>query len=182
MKEFPKTSKTDRIIKFDRNKLFKGHSGELFTCGKDELALVNSYYSGTVTNRYSVKDNTTETRIYITNIIPKWLSDKLKSITPLGNVLSFSYTNDIYNINIVTYDHIQLSAFYKDKGISFSNHFDNISELKKLKKHLSLFIKTIKNTKTSDIIDNMVPKDGPEVKELSYCLDCNFMEKYSRIS
>jgi len=175
MNKFRRSRENGKIIKFDRNKLFKGHTGELRSYSNDELILTNSYYSGCIINKYIVKDNITETTAYIQNAMPKWFFNKIKKAfwgTNSNVIKPLKYSNEFYDV-IAAYDHLQLCASYQDEGISFSNHYDNITELKKLQKDLSLFIKTIKKTRIDDIVNST--KD-------SYCLDKDFMEKYSQIS
>lgn len=181
MKNFPKRKLSDRIIKFDRNKLFKGHCGELYSYGNKEIILSNNYYSGNVTNKYTVEKGVTESRAYISHNNPKWLCDKLKSLQ-IALYNGITYDSGYYLIHI-SLDYIELQTRYVDEGISFSNHYDNIRELKKCKKDLSLFIKTLKNTTINDIKNNITLKH--KVNPLNfetYEINNDFMVKYSGIS
>lgn len=182
MENFPKRKLSDRIMKFDRNKLFKGHCGELYSYCNKEIILSNNYYSGNVTNKYSVSKGVTESRAYINSSNPKWLCDKLKSLQVALHA-GITYDSGYYLIYMSS-DHIELQTRYVDEGISFSNHYDNINELKKCKKDLSLFIKTLKNTSINDIKNNIThnKQRSDSLNFESYEINNDFMLKYSGIS
>jgi len=180
MNNFPKKPvrwiRNGKIMNFDRNKLFKGHSGELYHSSGNSLCLRNCYFAGTVVNEYDPSENITTTHVYCSKQNNKNIENIMNTFLKHHLIGALFFEDGPYTIMFTKYN-CEFTAKYENKGIAFTNHFDNIEEIRQCNRFMSLFKKTILSTSIDSIMSS---KRLLENDVLS--LDYNFLSKYSGIS
>ena len=129
------------IMKVEFGQSFKGHAFS-FVYGTGVLSINQSYFSGSVVQSYRIDDKTTRSTYGMGGQTPKWLVKKIQEV-------GIRYTNEIPDPNADIYQqyslqindnpyieiyagHYQLRYVIDTPGVGFNNHFENISELKRL--------------------------------------------------
>ena len=124
---------TKRIMSFDNGKLFKGHSGGLHKLGDNILELVNCYWTNVVIQSFNISENTTERRYHMdTGENPKYVRDIIDKAK--HNHYRF-ILNDNVEVNLYDWS-LQITKKTKLKGLNFQGHWDNINDLRELRKYV----------------------------------------------
>tara|TARA_B110000196_G_scaffold314007_1_gene321568 strand:+ start:4071 stop:4649 length:579 start_codon:yes stop_codon:yes gene_type:complete len=129
---------TTTLVKLDRNKLFKGHAGNLTQNGIDggTLYFSNTYFSGHVFQTYLVRKNITTSMITYKSYTPKWLANKIYDATS-SNVNDLAYnsfnirTDDLPKIEMNPHE-CSISKETVNDGLSFTGHYQNLDDIKEL--------------------------------------------------
>ena len=101
------------------------------------ISLYNQYYMGSVNCNYYTDSDTTTVEIIKSENVPKYISEKIKDDEVIERR---SLSNGEISVTITSFNIMTRSTRRYD-GIYFSNHFENINELRTLNE----FTKQIKN-------------------------------------
>lgn len=145
-----------KILNFDRNKLFKGHSGAMIISGGSVpcIELHQSYFGSSINQIFNpLRLNTTiSVNLGSPVKIPNWYRDKFQLISSLHptdpNDRLFSIIIKYDNHDILLYDNYYVFAYNETRPhIAFTNHNENIDLIKELNYHK---LKILKNFKEID--------------------------------
>lgn len=151
------TSKS--LMKFDRNKLFKGHSGTICTFQGD-ICIYNQYYEASSHQR--VEGKTVHIRLQQEFRNPKWLDKKLEKLSTLLKTLQYEnmpnnndefvmYHQD-FEYHIRPY-HSYVCKKYNGKIDDMLNHWDSIQVFKKMKRLYPILREKFKQIEISELAE-----------------------------
>jgi len=139
------------LSKKRRGQSFKGHSQDIWyhknDDGKGSVNSYNQYYSGTVTQSYNIDKHQTVRNYQIGGIPPQWLVKKL-------NEMSIEFNMSNHHAGIQLEDNPKIAVYRNDwslnyftihDGFNFTNHYDDILELKQLQLLYRKFRNRLKN-------------------------------------
>ena len=116
-----------------------------------ELQIFNTYFSGSVRQIYSNKDNKTYTTYNIFPNHTKWYTKKMEEI---NSMLYLEVPNSKITIECAPW-HLVLKTNVEHKGMFFEGNIDNISRLQKLNELLKDFKKILKINSIDDILSTV---------------------------
>ena len=158
-----------------RKAQFKGNSVNLYTVRNthtEGIVLDNTYYGGSVSQKYDINNKETNIRYDINLTSPKWLGAKLIDF----HLMRFPTTPQpsIYNIScpLIVVDAKDISISFTEytydisltknlPGLQFQGNIDCIRELNKLRQKLTDARKILKNNDVNDIL-NITRRDSIE--------------------
>lgn len=142
-----------RILKFDRNKLFKGHSGTMAISGGSVpcIELYQTYFGSSVNQRFNPLRLNTMISVYLRSPdkVPNWYRDKFQLISslhptdPNDRLYSITIKYDNHDISLYA-DHYIFAYFEIRAHIAFTDHNENINIIKELSYHKSKILKNFK--------------------------------------
>ena len=161
-----------RVFKFNRNRLFRGHEGDIAVETKDDnknLIITNSYYSGYCRQVINLNNATAEVTYCAHRQQPKWfgrlLDEHLKMVKEPGfnflGPVGITVGNDKYRLDshtafLITTETVDVS--------NIQGHMNAINKLKVLSKKLSYCIKQFKSLNAMQLENLVIPKnDGQGV-------------------
>jgi len=142
-----------RILKFDRNKLFKGHSGTMVISGGSVpcIELYQTYFGSSINQRFNPLRLNTTISVYLSSPdkVPNWYRDKFQLISSLHptypNDRLHSITIKYDNHDISLYDNHYTFAYHETRPqIAFTDQYENIDLIKELSYHKSKILKNFK--------------------------------------
>jgi len=153
-----------RVFKFNRDRLFRGHEGDIAVETKDDnknLIITNSYYGGYCRQVINLNNATAEVTYCTHRQNPKWfghlLDEHVKlSSTPRFGPLSITdnadtYMLDSYSAFLMTTETVDVS--------NIQGHMNAINKLKVLSKKLSYCIKQFKSLNAKQLENLVIPKN-----------------------
>ena len=161
-----------RVFKFNRNRLFRGHEGDIAVETKNDnknLIITNTYYGGYCKQVINLNNATAEVTYCIHRQQPKWfgrlLDEHLKMVQEPGfsflGPVGITVGNDKYRLDshtafLITTETVDIS--------NLQGHMTAINKLKVLSKKLSYCIKQFKSLNAKQLEDLIIPKnDGQGV-------------------
>ncbi|BCV01515.1 MAG: hypothetical protein CM15mV42_1980 [uncultured marine virus] len=148
--QFPKS-----LMKFERDKLFRGHRGEVWV-HNESLTIRNTYFNSECTQTVHTNDNLVKITVHTYHKNPKWLSSFL---THIENELGLSHNNiklvlesDKYTYTVGNYN---TSTKYKELAelICMYNHYDAIKVIKAMSGGMPLLLKNIRSCNREYLLD-----------------------------
>ena len=134
------SGKWKTLVHSEKGKSFKGHSCDIHfnadTGKKGDIWVNNNYYSGAVSQKYSIDEHETITTFMLSGYTPKWLNNKIDDIgCRLANgsqVKEFSLRVDDNPMIDISRDFYSIKYDTIINEVAFTDHFENINELKRL--------------------------------------------------
>ena len=151
--------KSKTIMKFDRDKLFKGHSGTICTFQGD-ICIYNQYYLASTHQRIAGKDVHTRIKQEFRN--PQWLEYKLETLITLLKTLQYENMPQSYNEFVMYHQglefhimrhHSHVCTTYVSDIDNMLNHWDSIQIFRKMKRLYPIVRQTIKDMKIEQLAE-----------------------------
>lgn len=129
------------IAKFDRDKLFKGHTGYI-SYGQYEdkssfINVTNRYYNVTLMNQYYFVSDKTIITATTEFPITKYFKSFLDNLTDKGQYILADEEGDSMVDNMIMYRaddyYFYITYTYNHKGFMAFNHFDNLKIVKNIR-------------------------------------------------
>ncbi len=151
--------KSKTLMKFDRDKLFKGHSGTICTFQGD-ICIYNQYYEASTHQRVEGKDVHTIIKQEFHNA--KWLEDKLDKLVTLLKTLQYenmpenNYEFVLYHQGLefhITRYYSYVSKRYVSDIDNMLNHWDSIQIFRKMKRLYPIVRQSFKDMKIEQLAE-----------------------------
>lgn len=153
------------ILKVDRNKLFKGHMGNI-TYGQYEdetcfIAIVNRYFDVTLRSEYFFSSNKTVLTAMTEFPVTKYFKQFMDNITDNGKLTLENEDSDSMNENTANcrYDtshFFSLQYTYKYDGFLAFNHYENLIIVKSIRDVTSRFKSIVRENKDDPAFFNNI--------------------------
>ena len=157
----------NRVFKFNRDKLFRGHEGDIVVETKDDdknLIITNNYYSGYCRQVINLNNATAEVTYCVYRQNAKWFGHlldehvKLSSTNRLGPLGPLSITDNADTYVLDNYSAMLMTRETVDVS-NIQGHMNAINRLKVLSKKLSYCIKQFKSLDAKQLDDLVIPKN-----------------------
>jgi len=147
-----------RIMKFDRNVLFKGHTGYIYYGeykGDGTLTFHNRYFDTSINTDYCFKTNKTTITASIDLPTPKYLKNFINTITRQGSITVRSKDE---NFDYLFNDYFwSITMRYKANGFVQFDHGDNLQIAKRVRNSAKIFRSIVReNGNDSSFCKNVV--------------------------